>query len=550
MMTEAEREGARAYAEPDPDQYVPKTVFEFPAYRLPVLEEKYLAKINKTAQKLGCPPVTVEVLDRWTVVTPERVPVLVDGFWTNFQRETAEEWVRVKMNGATPKFEGWQFAATLDQRAEGVNLVKANPNLGRDLPERFRSSGRECDHCQKERYRTEVFVLFNEEKNEWTQVGRQCLRDFLGGMDPNQAAQLVEWMDELTADLGASDEDFCGRHGARPEPDLTVQSVMEWAAVSTRVYGFLSKSAVRNGANGRPTADRVQTRLDGSDKWERDRSGDRYTLSGLLEYEVTEADKKFAAETLAWVDTLDPQKNDYQYNLVTLFKTLETVKPKDMGLVCSAVGGYQRFLGLQAKWEAEKAQREARMAGKTAAGFVGTPGQRYAAALRLVDRKEFASEGYSYNDIGKRTLVTFLDESGNVLKWFTGDLAGSMFDVELGTTLDLAFTVKKHEQYKDENQTLVTRVMAPPKKRPPAPPVEAAAPVEASEVPPSAEEASVPTAAPLDEEGSCPRCYPQGCDCSDLERPDPLNDPSELPSGRFCRCGGWASGGDCMCDFE
>jgi hypothetical protein len=49
---------------------------------------------------------------------------------------------------------------------------------------------------------------------------------------------------------------------------------------------------------------------------------------------------------------------------------------------------------------------------------------------------------------------------------------------------------------------------------------------------------------------SCPRCYPQGCDCSDSERPGHGDyDANLLPDGRRCRCGAHAAGGDCMC-FE
>lgn len=44
----------------------------------------------------------------------------------------------------------------------------------------------------------------------------------------------------------------------------------------------------------------------------------------------------------------------------------------------------------------------------------------------------------------------------------------------------------------------------------------------------------------------CPRCRPLGCDCSDTERPEAVEDRYKV---RGCHCGAWADGRDCMC-FE
>ena len=451
-----------------------KDTFTFPAYRLAVFEEKFLAKMNKVAAKLGVEPVTVEVLERFE--KPRDMVTILDeaGFPHKAVREFTEwvEWVTVKVTGVSPKLAGWQFAATLDQRAEGVNLLRVSPAFGQELPERFRTTDQRCDHCQKVRNRAEVFVLFNEEKNEFVQVGRQCVKEFLGGTDPAQIAQWLEWLGDMEDAFESSDEEFEGRYGGSPEPRYEALDVLTWAAVATRVYGFASKGAAYNNPSVRSTADRVEVRLSRTDEYLKNRWGvPDGTKSGLLEHEVTEADKALASGVFEYVAGLKGQ-SDYEYNLKTLFKTLDKVKPKDFGMVCSAVGSYQKFLGLQAQWEIERAQREAQMAGKTAAAFVGEVGGRYAALLKLVATKEFAGDGYGYDgDTGKRTLVTFLDENGNVLKWFTGDLAGTKFDVEPGTTLDLAFTVKKHDEYKGEKQTMLSRVGAPPKKRPPAPQV-------------------------------------------------------------------------------
>ena len=50
----------------------------------------------------------------------------------------------------------------------------------------------------------------------------------------------------------------------------------------------------------------------------------------------------------------------------------------------------------------------------------------------------------------------------------------------------------------------------------------------------------------MDLDDECRTCYPLGCDCSDLERPEAVEERYKTPG---CHCGAWADGRDCMC-FE
>lgn len=53
----------------------------------------------------------------------------------------------------------------------------------------------------------------------------------------------------------------------------------------------------------------------------------------------------------------------------------------------------------------------------------------------------------------------------------------------------------------------------------------------------------------LGEVVECRRCYPMGCDCDDMDRPEMV--PSEYTPlrNRGCHCGADYDGRDCMC-FE
>ena len=61
---------------------------------------------------------------------------------------------------------------------------------------------------------------------------------------------------------------------------------------------------------------------------------------------------------------------------------------------------------------------------------------------------------YGFNGrYGYSQVVKFKDENGNILTWFTA----VNITVEVGSTCKLSGTIKKHDQYKDQKTTIVTR---------------------------------------------------------------------------------------------
>jgi hypothetical protein len=75
------------------------------------------------------------------------------------------------------------------------------------------------------------------------------------------------------------------------------------------------------------------------------------------------------------------------------------------------------------------------------------------ATLTVMDSKTFDSQ------YGVRTLVTFIDEENNLLKWWTGYVKGTFVDVERGTNVGPCdFTPKQHGEYKGKPETTITRV--------------------------------------------------------------------------------------------
>lgn len=83
----------------------------------------------------------------------------------------------------------------------------------------------------------------------------------------------------------------------------------------------------------------------------------------------------------------------------------------------------------------------------------GTPGQKKARAKATLIGKSFYEGYYGYVDIDK--LVA---ETGELLVYKGSSSKFSMDD--LGKTFDLEFTVKEHDEYKDQAQTSIIRIKA------------------------------------------------------------------------------------------
>src|SRR4051794_5489867 len=128
---------------------------------LPALHER-IERIDRRARRLGTGPV-----------------LLVDT-----GRRQAGRAV-VVLQGDTPRLEGWRIAAVVRHREADaeLRLVPGAPELPLSSAH-WRAPS--CDHCQVARNRKETFLLLHE--GDWTirQVGSSCLRDFLGGHDPER----------------------------------------------------------------------------------------------------------------------------------------------------------------------------------------------------------------------------------------------------------------------------------------------------------------------------------------------------------------------------
>lgn len=140
--------------------------------KLSAMIEKY----NRRSVKLGVAPLKFSVQTIVTMVKGEE-----------------KKHLEVSFEGDPAKINGWEFLGTI-QHVEGANILRSVSGR-EELPEAFRTVKPHCEHCEHKRSRKDTFILKSEDT--FKQIGRNCLRDFLGH-DPSTALALMDMIRELS----------------------------------------------------------------------------------------------------------------------------------------------------------------------------------------------------------------------------------------------------------------------------------------------------------------------------------------------------------------
>ena len=390
--------------------------YMIPAHNLGYLKEK-LDRLNVKALKLNLPMITmkeVAVHKREDSDNPLIVRIYHE----------------VEVKGLEPKIAGWQFLATIQHTPEG-NIVRAIPSAeGEEIDTRpYRMVEATCEHCRLERNRKDTYLLSNGSLLK--QVGRSCMRDFLGHGSPEAIASALEVWDALRRLFSdCEDEDLDG--GCPDERFYALEHYMSYVAEAVKRIGWVSAR----------DADefRISTRMTVDCNFADIRSNDSKIRAAA--FHPCDESKELAKAAIAWCrETFgkrDPHElNDYEFNLKTAIATDELLI-RNCGIAASLIAVYKRHLEDVAKasaggsneWlGAEKAKLE---------GIETT----------LISVKAFPS--YMGDT---RYLHTFKDSLGNTIIWWT-----ATDPWQEGGKYTIAGTVKKLSEYRGTKQTELTRV--------------------------------------------------------------------------------------------
>jgi len=297
-----------------------------------------LAKLAAKGSKLGC-EITYSFGEPYSVFLEKYSPVT--GETVKIERVLID----VEVSDAPVMLEGWEFLA----RIEFVNkdcLLHHVPGQEDALPSKYRNTTDKCDHCGHNRQRKDVFIV--KKGRTFKQVGRTCLRDFLGTDSPESVINKFKFYGLLTAIGAMGDDEYNGgRHG---DPIMPLQVVVEVAVLIIERLGFVPTTNDFD----QPTKYVCQDYLFCSDKYGKEL---REKINAPVDKEYREKLNKKAADVIEWVRNLDTRGNDYLHNLKVLFVRDEVTSLKHWGLIVSAPRAYDRAME---KEETKKRKEEER----------------------------------------------------------------------------------------------------------------------------------------------------------------------------------------------
>lgn len=379
-----------------------------------------MGKLAKRAAKTGCPAPSF--------VVGEMFEQPVVHFSEAHGREIIVGYRRlhpVTVEGQAPKYAGWTFAATLQHLAEGETLIRNITET--EAPVEFRAAAAKCDHCRTARRRNDTFLVVNEQ-GVWKQIGRNCIADFLGHKSPELLAAMAEYVSAAMG-LGEDGEGF-GGGGAEYNP--SIGSFLAITCGAIRWGGWVSRTKAREmGEGAMATADvAMKAACPGNSKEDKEFAAD------VMKH-VNDIAAKTAEEALDWVLNLDDAetaKSEYLHNIRAVARA-GSVTFKLAGYAASIIVAFEKAMD-------RKRERQA----LPESNYQGEVGKRMVRTV-TVRATRFLESAY-----GSTCLMMMNDAEGNDYKWFA-----SSAEYEVGATLTLNMTVKKHEEYKGRKQTLVSR---------------------------------------------------------------------------------------------
>ena len=383
-------------------------VYSIPEVNFPTLETK-ISKLNKKAVKLNCEPISLTLVE-------------------TVDRKEAGQIVRynqVTISGVAPVIAGWELIASCEGMENGV-LIRSVPE--KTYPEKYRNM-LICEHCNSDRKRKYTFIVRNVETNEYKMVGKSCLKDFLGHVDPNFIAEMLQYISDFQErDYDELPSGYVSR--------IDTEYYLTFVAACIREEGWMSRTKA-NEEGGPTTAGLASEAMEWFGKTHTDYRGN------LIEHpEPTHHDKELAKKAIQWARNLTDLKNDYLYNINLLSKE-SSITHKELGFVASIVSSFTR----QMEKEIIKEQRETAQKQELISQYIGSIGEKIQTELTYINTFSFETHW------GAGHIHKFLDQNGNVFIW----KSSKYIEVDQGETVKIKGTIKDHSEYAGAKQTILTR---------------------------------------------------------------------------------------------
>lgn len=392
---------AEAVVDSTPSNVISRT-FSIRTERLEWLQEQ-IAKLNKRADKIGCPHLQVEV--GVSSVVPEK---------DRLGREVFVSRTSVKIVGEVPKYEGWIFAATMQHLADGECIIH-NISLF-EAPANYRNAGPNCEHCNYKRRRNDTYLVYNEETGEWKQVGSTCIDDFLGGKGLDALAKQA---DLIAQALGLGDSATYGDEAGPSGFGIAYYLSMCFSAIEQQTR-FIGRKVARE-QGGTATADLALSLMD-----------DPETV-------ISDDHRAKALKVVEWVLNVqdpaegEPPLSEFIHNCRAVARQ-GYVTPRLAGYAAATIVAFER-----ATRESDPASERSQ--------HVGQVGERLRdIRVRVREIRDMTDRGFGY-------LHTVIDRNHSLYSFFYKQ------PLQQGQCYTITGTVKEHREFRGVATTSINRVV-------------------------------------------------------------------------------------------
>lgn len=331
----------------------------------------------------------------------------------------------------------WVFGGSVEPSGvEGKNFIDVNlsgENLGFIVPTRYFSLNPcTCDYCKTNRQRNKTYLVVNRETGEWKQLGKECLKLFVTGIDVDAIATFESFIKEAEDAANPGDEFFYNK-------GFKFVKVADALALAYAVYrerGYLATRDSVGNPNDLCNKNVVQRKLTQQYGYDSDFLNITNSTRGEIDAMTFKSDISAVKDAIGDIEQLP---DDPYYSNLKVIVANEYIPLNKLGLLVSIPKAIDRY-------EDEKKKQEERESLVAESNYLGSVGEKI--SVNFISGREVACFETQF---GLLHIYEFKDANGNAVVW----KSGSRKDIpENGTVTG---TVKAHEEYNGIKQTVILR---------------------------------------------------------------------------------------------
>ena len=335
----------------------------------------------------------------------------------------------------------WAFGGSVEPSGvDGKNFVNVNlsgKDLGFIVPTRYFSSNPcSCDYCKTNRKRNKTYLVVNRETGEWKQLGKECLKLFVTGIDVDAIATFESFIKEAEETANPGDEFFYNKRFRF----VKVADALALACTVYRERGYLATRDVAGNSNDLCNKNIVQRKLTQQYGYDSDFLNIFNSVRDKIDEITVKTDTAIAKEdTEVAVEMVKRFPDEPYYNNLKVIVENEYIPLNKLGLLVSIPKAIYRY-----EDEKKKQEEKERLAAES--DYLGSVGEKI--SVNFVSGREVAC---CETQFGLLHIYEFKDANGNTVVW----KSSSSKDIpEIGV---VAGTVKSHEEYNGIKQTVILR---------------------------------------------------------------------------------------------